>query len=126
MRVFTISALSAILFFAAVTVQGEDTLGQKIGRKVDQAVNQVQQTFEEARNAVNRLGVEGRVYARLHWDKALQDASISVDVSKDGVATLHGTVANDAAKVKAEKLTNDTVGVDRVANDLQIVPPTTK
>ena len=126
MRVFSISTLSIVLLCATIGAQGEDTIGQKIGRKVDQAVNQVQQTFEEARNAVNRLSVEGRVYARLHWDKALQDASISVDVSKDGVATLHGTLPNDAAKVKAEQLTNDTVGVERVANELQALPSAAK
>jgi len=67
--------------------------------------------------------VEGRVYARLHWDKALQDASISVDVGKDGLATLHGTVPNEATKAKAEQLADDTVGVQRVANELSIQPP---
>jgi osmotically-inducible protein OsmY len=126
MRVFSLIAVSVILICAAVAVQAEDTIGQKIGRKVNQAVSQVQQSFEDARNAVNRLSVEGRVYARLHWDKALQDASVSVDVTNDGVATLHGSVPNDAAKTKAEQLTNDTVGIQRVVNELQIVAAAAK
>ena len=66
----------------------------------------------------------GRVYARLHWDKALYVASISVDVGKDGNTTLRGTVADERAKAKAEQLTGDTVGVQRVVNELKIQPPT--
>jgi osmotically-inducible protein OsmY len=126
MRVFNICAFTAVVLCAAVAAQGEDTIGQKIGRTVDQAVNQVQLGFEEARNTVNRLSIEGRVYARLHWDKALQDASISVEAGKDGAATLRGTVPSESAKAKAEQLTNDTIGVERVANELQIHPASIK
>jgi hyperosmotically inducible periplasmic protein len=123
MRFFTTTVVAAFCLCAVVAVQGQDGIGERIGRGVDQAVDQVRQGFEEARKDVERLSIAGRVYARLHWDKALQDAAISVDVGKDGIATLHGSVANEPSKAKAEQLTNDTVGVQRVVNDLQIAPP---
>jgi hyperosmotically inducible periplasmic protein len=68
------------------------------------------------------MGVQARVYARLHWDKALNDAAISVEVQKGGLITLRGTVADRSAKTKAAELTRDTVGVERVVDDLKIVP----
>jgi hypothetical protein len=43
----------------------------------------VREEFEAARASVDRLSVQGRVYARLCWDKALNNAAISVDVGKD-------------------------------------------
>ena len=68
------------------------------------------------------MGVEGRVYARLHWDKALYGASISVDAGKDARITLRGTVLDAKARAKAEQLAGDTVGVQRVVNELKIRP----
>jgi len=126
MRFIITSSVTAALLCATFAVKGEDSIGEKIGRTVDQAVDQMRQGYEEARKAVDRLSIEGRVYARLHWDKALHDASISVDVGNDGVATIRGSVPNEPAKAKAEHLTNDTVGVQRVLNELQITPPAGK
>jgi hyperosmotically inducible periplasmic protein len=123
MRFIITSCVAAALLFAAFAVEGEDGVGERIGRTVDQAVDQVRQGFEEARKAVDRLSIQGRVYARLHWDKTLNDAPVSVEVGNDGVATIRGTVPNEPAKAKAEQLTNETVGVQRVVNELQIMPP---
>ncbi len=117
------------LCLVAQPAQGEERSG--VSEQVDQVMERVcegakdvaervRKGFEEARATVDRLSVEGRVYARLHWDKALQDASISVDVSKDGNTTLRGKVASERAKAKAEQLAADTVGVQRVVNELRI------
>jgi hypothetical protein len=105
-----------------------------IGQRVDRAIGQlregagelagdIRETVEQMRVRVERMGVAARVYARLHWDKALTGAAVSVDVEKDGAATLTGTVPNEQAKAKAETLAGDTVGVERVVNNLQVVPP---
>ncbi len=134
MRFFAMSVLAAILLCIPVAAGGEDNTGEQIGRKVDRAVdklgegakdvmNQVRRGFEEARNAVDRLSIEGRVYARLHWDKALHESTFSVDVGRDGVTTIRGTVPSDPAKAKAERLASETVGVERVVNELQISAP---
>jgi osmotically-inducible protein OsmY len=133
-RIITTGSLITLCLLAAVASQSQETTGQRIGEKVDEAIGrfregatdvagQVRKAWEEARTKVEHLGVEGRVYARLHWDKALHDASISVEVSKDGGTTLRGTVPNAQAKVKAEQLAGDTVGVERVVNELAVQPP---
>ena len=137
MRFITLSTVAVVLICAPVALAGDDNTGERVGRKVDQAVeklregaekavDQVRQGFEEARKVVDRLGIEGRVYARLHWDKALNGASVSVEVANEGVATIRGTVPDEASKAKAEQLTNDTVGVQRVVNELQIAPTAAK
>ena len=44
------------------------------------------------------MGVAGRVYGRLHWDKDLEGAKIDLDVKENGVATLAGTVPDVRAQ----------------------------
>jgi hyperosmotically inducible periplasmic protein len=121
------AGVAITLCLAASQLSAQEGQGQRLGEKVDRAIDrisqQVRESFNEARAAVDRLGVMGRVYSRLHWDKALSDAAISVDVADGSIATLRGTVANEAAKAKAEHLAADTVGVERVVNELKITPP---
>ena len=131
------TCLVAFFFCPAGAVQGQEGTGQQIGKQVDQAVerlregakdvaSKVREEFEAARASVDRLSVAGRVYARLHWDKALHNASISVEVRKDGSTTLRGTVPSEKAKVKAGQITDDTVGVERVVNELKVQTPATR
>ena len=82
--------------------------------------------LQRARAEVDRMGAEARVYARLHWDKALADAKLEIEVQKDGAAILRGTVASETGKLKAGELARDTVGIQRVENDLMVVPPATR
>jgi osmotically-inducible protein OsmY len=112
--------------------------GKKVGEKIDEVVqeikgglrkagNAVKEEFSKAKTTVNNMGVESRVYGRLHWDNALNDASIELSASDDGVIALNGTVADDKAKVKAVELTRETVGVTKVVDHLAVRPasPTT-
>lgn len=135
-RLLLISGL-VILGVYAASAHAQDGVGKRIGEQLDQAVGQLrdeakeaagqlQEGFDKARRSVHRMGVAARVYARLHWDKALTEATISVDVNpdavkKDNVAALSGTVGSEAAKKRAEELAQSTVGVDRVVNDLKVV-----
>jgi osmotically-inducible protein OsmY len=64
--------------------------------------------------------VQGRVYGRLHWDKALEGAALDIDVRDKQVVVLRGKVASAAAKQKAEQLAGDTIGVSSVVNELAI------
>jgi len=68
------------------------------------------------------MGIESRVYGRIHWDKALNDATIELTATEDGVITLNGTVADSKAKAKAVELTKDTVGVIKVVDQLAVRP----
>jgi hypothetical protein len=132
-RFAAVGSVMCLCLGVAVSAAAQQGEGERIGEKVDQAIGRlreegkdlagrVREGFEEARATVDRMSEVGRVYARLHWDKALQNASISVDVGKDGLATLRGTVPNEEAKTKASQLAGDTVGVKRVANDLKVEP----
>jgi hyperosmotically inducible protein len=114
----------------------EPSTGQKVGEKFDQAVQGVKsglkkagdsakEEFGKAKTAVNNMSVESRVYGRIHWDKMLNDASIDLSVSEDGVITLDGTVAAAKAKVHAVELARETVGVTKVIDRLAVRPATT-
>jgi hyperosmotically inducible protein len=107
--------------------------GKKVGEKVDEifqdvkgglrkAGNAAKEEFGKAKTAVNNMGVESRVYGRLHWDRALNDASIDLAATGEGEITLNGTVADEKAKVKAVELARETVGVTKVVDRLAVRP----
>ena len=103
-----LSGILAVCAFAASASDGQATVGERVdktiselGQTAHEVAGQIRETFEKARAAVERMGVEARVYARIHWDKALTGGSVSVEVGQGGVATLRGTVPNEAAEAKA-------------------------
>lgn len=85
---------------------------------------EVRQRFAEARQRIDDLGVEARVYSRLHWDKALHEAELAVEAREGGLVVLHGVVPDADAREKAVKLTVDTLGVERVVDRLRVAEPT--
>jgi hyperosmotically inducible periplasmic protein len=104
-----------------------ERLGDQIGDALEdvregaeELAGEARERFEQARDAVARMGLEARVYARLHWDKALHDSSLSVEVDDRGVAILRGTVPDRDASSKAERLAAETVGIQRVVNELTL------
>jgi len=134
MRFFVTCGVAAIGLLMATAGLAQERSEESIGQRVDQAIGelrqeardlagQVRETFAQMRAKVEQMSVAARVYARIRWDKALSQTSISVDVDK-GVATLTGTVPNEAAKTKAGTLAGDTVGVEKVTNQLQVTTTT--
>jgi len=83
---------------------------------------QIRAGFEEARAMIDRMGVAGRVYARLRWDKALVGGSIAIDVDRGGLSSVRGTAPTETAKAKAIELTRQTIGVENVRDELEVVP----
>ncbi len=100
-----------------------DSVGQKIDRGLQQIGNELRQGWAEVRNAADRMGVQARVYARLRWDKAVSGATLDVEVPQQGVVVLKGSVPDSRAKQKAARLAQDTVGVDKVVDQLAVAPP---
>jgi len=100
---------------------------EKIGEKIDRGLSQIgtelSQAWAEVRKSVEKMGVQGRVYGRLHWDKALENATLDIDVRDGQVVVLKGTVNGAAAKQQAEQLTRDTIGVTSVVNELAVGTP---
>jgi hyperosmotically inducible periplasmic protein len=102
--------------------KGSHSVFGDIRQAAKDVAGDIQQGYEKVRDSVRRMGVATRIYARLHWDKGLAGASVSIDVNRDGQAVLRGTVPSEKAKQKAESLTLDTVGVEHVANYLMVAP----
>jgi hypothetical protein len=105
----------------AVEKAGEklDELGRKIKKGIGKAEDAVREGFHKTRDSVHSMGVAARVYGRLHWDKTLHASALNVKV-EGGVATLSGSVPTAAAKCKAVDLAADTVGVNKVIDELTI------
>jgi osmotically-inducible protein OsmY len=130
------TVLAAGLATRAQEQQPPQTTTGKIKAKVGSAVDSlkkgatsaeeaIRQQFSKAKNAVVNMGVEGRVYSRLHWDKALATSKIELSAPRPGVIALSGTVADAKAKAKALELTMDTVGVTEVVDHLTVQSTTT-
>lgn len=98
-------------------------IGEKIDRGLSQLGAELKQGWEEVRKSVEKMGVQSRVYGRLHWDKDLEGASLEITVRDNQAVVLSGKVANAAAKQKAEQLARDTVGVGSVVNELTVTAP---
>lgn len=100
-----------------------DNLGRRIKRGAGDAADSVREGFARTKEGVHSMGVESRIYGRLHWDKTLTNAQIQLEVQAGGVAVLKGSVPDAAAKAKAETLAAETVGVTKVVNQLALAPP---
>ncbi|HWL74549.1 MAG TPA: BON domain-containing protein, partial [Burkholderiaceae bacterium] len=104
----------------------QEGLGQRIGKKLDRGLNdlskELRQGWAEIRSSVDRLGVQGRVYGRLRWDKATAGAPIEIQVEGEDVVVLSGSVPKESARKKAVELANDTVGVREVVDKLRVEP----
>jgi len=97
--------------------------GERIGEDIDKAFQNLKEQFSRAKQAVNGMGIEARVYGRLHWDQALngvEDFDIRV---RDHVAVLRGTVPTAEARAKAVMLARETVGVSQVDDQLIVSAP---
>ncbi|XZE56449.1 BON domain-containing protein [Planctomycetaceae bacterium SH139] len=107
------------------SASAQEGIGERLGAQLDRTINRLSNEFQENWQAlqkmVDRMGVHGRVYSRLKWDKALVDAKLQLEVESEGVVVLNGTVPNVAAKTKAIALAKETVGVDRVVETLKVV-----
>src|SRR3954471_9984343 len=123
------AGLAICLCYAVAAAQAPQPQPQpgtaaQIGEKIDRGLNQIgaelSQAWADVRKSVEKMGVQGRVYGRLHWDKALEGAKLEISVRDNQAVVLSGNVASAAAKQKAEELARDTVGVSSVVNELSV------
>jgi hyperosmotically inducible periplasmic protein len=126
-------ALATMLGSGVGQAQQEQGAGKKAGEKLDEAAqaikkglqnarDTVREQFAKTRESIHNMGIESRVYGRLHWDKALTSSSLEIEVKND-VATLRGSVPDAKAKAKAVELAENTVGITKVIDQLTILPP---
>jgi hypothetical protein len=103
-----------------------DTIGEQVKdvvkglkRGAQKTADAVREEYQRARASIHDMSVQARVYSRLHWDKNLVDSKIDIEV-QGSVATLRGTAKSPTAKTKAVTLARDTIGIDRVDDQLTI------
>jgi hyperosmotically inducible protein len=104
---------------AEKTKEKLEEVGRKIKRGLEKAEDTVREGFHKTRESVQGMGIMARVYGRLHWDKALHSSSLTVRV-EEGAVVLRGEVPSAAAKAKAVMLAADTVGVNKVVDELTV------
>ncbi len=132
---WTVLAVAALAIGWAGSGRAQET-GKRVGEKLDEAGRSIKgglnragtatkEAFARTRTSVQNMGVESRVYGRIHWDRTLNDALIELTASADGVITLNGTVADARAKLRAVDLARETVGVTQVVDALAIRPAAT-
>ena len=98
--------------------QEREGLGERLGEKIDKGLRQLstelRQEWSEIRQSVERMGVQGRVYSRLRWDKAIDVATLDIQMQDKETVVLQGTVSSTSQQRKAVQLAQDTVGVGKV------------
>jgi len=94
-----------------------------VKRGVTGAGEAIKNKYNQAKEHVVAMEIETRVYARLHWDKALTGTKLDLSAPRMGVIVLTGTVADAKARDKAVALTAETVGVTEVVDHLTISAP---
>ncbi len=102
-----------------------DDVGRDLRSGLNRAGQGIKEQFASVKSSVQNMTVEARVYSRLHWDKALNDATIELTTTQDGVVTMNGSVGSAKAKTRAAELASDTVGVTRVVDQLAVRPTAT-
>jgi hyperosmotically inducible protein len=104
-------------------------VGERVGETVERGLTnlgqKIRKTWADFRRSVDELSVQGRVYARLHWDKALAAAPIEISVQNENVVVLSGAVPTEAARHTAVTLADGTVGVGRVVDRMTVGTTTT-
>ncbi|HEV8068821.1 MAG TPA: BON domain-containing protein [Planctomycetaceae bacterium] len=124
-----LGAACVVVFCTALTVgqqKDSDSFGDKVNRGLERAEKKLRETWGDIQKATHRMTVQGRVYARLYWDKSLADAPFQVETKDGGVVVLKGSVPSSEAKHRAVELAQSTVGVNDTVDELGIAPNKTK
>jgi osmotically-inducible protein OsmY len=118
------------MFCTATFARGDEpNVGEKIGRQIDRAAiriaDELKQGWADVQRSVEKMGLRGRVYARLHWDRDLNSSNLEVEALDNDTVALKGNVPSTLAREKAVRLARETIGVRDVVNHLKVAPPAT-
>src|SRR5580704_17670824 len=97
-----LGALCVVVLCTVLTAVGQqkdsDSFGDKVDRGLRQAESKLRETWGDIKRATHRMTVQGRVYARLYWDKSLADETIRIETKDKGVVILKGSVPTREAR----------------------------
>ncbi len=94
--------------------QALDNAGKNIRSRVETEIARGQITAQERE-------VLGRVSRRIEWDKRFVGSTIQLESRAGGVVVIRGSVLNDAAKLQAVEVVENTIGVTSVVDELAVV-----
>ncbi len=128
-RIITATFLCLLggFFLIQLPAQEREGLGERIGEKIDKGLKklstELRQEWSEIRQSVERMGVQGRVYSRLRWDKAIDVSTLDIQMQDKETVVLNGTVSSTTQQRKAVQLAQDTVGVGKVIDKTVMSKP---
>jgi len=125
-RAFLRGAVCVVIFCGALRAGAQQKDSDSISDKVDRGVRAVEsrlrETWGDIKRGTHRMTIQGRVYARLYWDKSLADATLTIETKDGGVVILKGSVPTREARRRAVELSQSTVGVNETTDELAVAP----
>ena len=116
------------LTFAVAALQpapAQDGPLQRAGRALDKAGKNIRSHIEAEVTRVQISAQErevlNRVVRRIEWDKQFVRSTMRIEAQAGGTIVLRGSVPDAVAKRRAVDLTESTVGVTRVVDELAIL-----
>jgi hyperosmotically inducible protein len=106
--------------FAALVVVGTPAAVLAQGATEQKAERAADNIGDRAKSLTKDAWLVGRTKIALYADERVSGSAVNVD-AKNGVVTLHGTVANAEAKNAAEAIAKGIEGVASVKNNLGVV-----
>lgn len=120
-RAFSAIALGLTLTASA---HAQDGPLNRVGRALDRTGKNIRSTVETevARGQITaqERDVLARVGKRIDWDKQMAGSTLRIEVQPGGVVVLQGSVASEAARVRAVDLVENTTGVTSVVDQLAV------
>lgn len=118
--------LAASLLGPAAQTYAQFGPADAVGRALENAGRNIRRGVQNAVEAtqgpvvVYENPLVARVYSRLQWEKLLAGSTLELEVRGDGTAVLRGEVASKEAKERAFLLARDTIGINRVIDELRV------
>ena len=114
------AAICCLLTLIAVGCGRQDTeglarIGRKLADRTDVWIGECRDQFDFSDGSV-----QGRVTQRLRWEKKLADLAIEVK-TRGGEVELSGIVPDHQLKLRAIEVTENTTGVEKVIDNLQVL-----
>ena len=99
-----------------------DRAVQAITQGIQGASETVGNGFSQAKDSARNQALAQQIETRIGQDKAIDAAQVMVAVEEEGTALLRGLVPDEKSRDKAVALTRDTRGVQRVIDQIAVVP----
>ena len=122
----TLVAMAVTLLGVSSLVHAQQGIAGRAAEALDNAGRNirfgVENTVAKGKAAVYEQELLSRVYSRIHWDKYLIKSTLELEVQADGTVILRGAVTDKVVKDRAVVLARDTVGVNRVVDEINVLP----